>query len=137
MQAMSRGPRGRRARAVEHREENQHSARPRIKRERSMRDRAMVPDGGTQSAEEHQRHCAENYVPSGKRVKDESDSGGNMNEADPEQYRNVATPGVPPGLIPRFGLLRFCPAHPRGNCFPSFLPAAHFSLTPPPPRFVV
>src|SRR5258708_34808418 len=96
MQAMTRGPRGRRAGAVEHREENQHSARPRIKRERSMRDRAMVPDGGTQSAEEHQRHCAENYVPSGKRVKDESDSGGNMHAAQPDKQLNVADRGVSP-----------------------------------------
>src|SRR5579862_500714 len=80
MQSMAGGPGGRRAGSVEHREEDQHAARPWIQRERSMRNCAMIPDRGAQSAEEHQRHRAEKYVPSGKRVKDEADSGGNMNE---------------------------------------------------------
>src|SRR5260221_12547083 len=104
MQPLAGGPAGRRAGAVEHRKENQPSARPRIQRERAMRDRAMVPDGGAQSAEEYERQCAEKYRPSGNRIQHESNRGGNMNEENPKQYRNVAPRGVPPGLLPRFVL---------------------------------
>src|SRR5260370_6583756 len=76
MQTMAGGPRGRRAGAVEHREENQHSARPRIQRERAMRNRAMVPDRGAESAEEYERQCAEKYRPAGNRIQHESNRGG-------------------------------------------------------------
>src|SRR5260221_999845 len=104
MQTMAGGPRGRRAGAVEHRQENQDSARPRIQRERAMRDRTMIPDGGAQSAQEYERQCAKKYRPSGNRIQHESNRGGNMNEENPEQDRNVASRGVPPGLLPRLGL---------------------------------
>src|SRR5271154_1253234 len=56
MQPMGGWPRRRRARSVEHRKENQHAARPRIQLERSMRDRAMVPDRRAEAAEKYQRH---------------------------------------------------------------------------------
>src|SRR6202451_2587622 len=88
MQPMARGPRGRRAGAVEHRQENQDAARPRIQRERAMRDRAMIPDRGAESAEEHQRQRAEEHGPSGNRIKHQSNRGSNMNEENPAQYRD-------------------------------------------------
>src|SRR5208282_2920476 len=78
MQAMAGGPAGRRAGTVEHREENQHSARPWIQRQRAMRDRAMVPDSGAQSADEYERYRAEQNAPSRNRIKHQSNRGGNM-----------------------------------------------------------
>src|ERR1019366_5812669 len=93
MRARAAGPGGGRARAVEHREENQHSARPWIQRERAMRDRAMVPDRGAQSADEYQRYRAEQHAPSGNRIKHQSNRGGNMNEANPEQDRKITPRG--------------------------------------------
>src|ERR1039457_4378906 len=105
MQAMAGGPTGRRAGTVEHREENQHSARPRIQGQRAMRDRAMVPDRGAQSADEYQRYRAEQHAPSGNRIQHQSNRGGNMNEANPEQDRKVPPRGdVPPWHLPRRGL---------------------------------
>src|ERR1019366_4889413 len=75
MQAMAGGPTGRRTGTVEHREKNQHSARPRIQRERAMRDRAMVPDRGAQSADEYARYRDEQHAPSRNRIKHQSNRG--------------------------------------------------------------
>src|SRR5580704_14767985 len=80
MQPMAGSPRRRRARSVEHRKENQHAARPRIQLERSMRDRAMVPNRRAETAEKYQRHRAQKYRPAWKRVKHQSNRGGNVYE---------------------------------------------------------
>src|SRR5260370_23548202 len=80
MQAMAGGPGGRRARAVEHREENQHSARPRIQRDRAMRDCALIADGGAESSDEDQRDRPCQHLPFWNWVEDQADNCGYMNQ---------------------------------------------------------
>src|SRR5579864_7129345 len=73
MQAMAGGPGGWRARPVEHREENQHSARPWIERDRAMRDRAMIADGGAESADEDQGDRPCQHLPTWNWVENQAD----------------------------------------------------------------
>src|SRR5271163_1647145 len=133
MQPVTGSPGCRRAGSVEHREKNQHAPRPRIQCERSMRYRTMVPDGSSQSAEEHQRHCAKKYRPSGKRIEHESNCASDMDQQHPEQYRNVAPRGVPPWLVPRLVFYCLDRALRSENCCHTCLQRS-FLPTPPPTR---
>ena len=69
-------------------------------------------------------------APSGNRIEHKPDRGGNMNEENPAQYRNVALAGVPPWLLPRRGLhdLFGC-ARRRESCCHSSLQRSYFAHT--------
>ena len=101
VQAVIRGPRQRRSRAVQHREEGQHVAHHRVQLHRLVGERAVEADGGAEPAQEVQR------------------GGGQRTSASPaaaprsgprcaptwisiiqKKRRSVAAAGAPPGLRP-------------------------------------
>ena len=63
VQAVVRGPRQRRARAVHHREERQHVAHDRVQLHRLVRDRAVIADGRAEAAQEVQDRRAHQHAP--------------------------------------------------------------------------
>ena len=68
MEPMGGGPGERIARAVGHREEDQHRAYPWIQLERAMGDRPMVCDGGSDAADPGEPDSPQQHPPSRQRI---------------------------------------------------------------------
>src|SRR5213080_1146055 len=103
MLAMIRRPAVGRARAIEHREEDQDVAHDRVQSNRGMRERAVIADRHADSADPRQCDRNERDCPSRPWKRDEADNRQHVNQADVEKRRDRAFGGLPPRGFPWFG----------------------------------